>query len=146
MMRKITIAMIFVAVFTLLLAACGGGGDDASDTAASSTNGETAGDAARGEELYKQTTIGAASAPGCITCHSLDEGVTLVGPSHANIGAVAESRVAGLSAEEYLRQSIVEPDAEVTDGFSPGVMYQNYDNDLSADEIDDLVAFLLTLQ
>lgn len=143
MMRKITIVMSFATALMLLLAACGGGD---SDTAEPSSGGEVVGDAARGEELYKQTTIGSASAPGCVTCHSLDEGLTLVGPSHAGIGTAAASRVAGLSAEEFLRQSIVEPDAHVTENFSPGVMYQNYGTDLSEQEIADLTAFLLTLK
>ena len=96
--------------------------------------------------LYKGTTIGAASASGCIICHSLDEGVTLVGPSHYQIGSRATGVVAGKSAEEYLRESIIEPDAHVTDGYAPGVMYQNYTNELTDQEIDSLVAFLLSLQ
>ncbi len=54
--------------------------------------------------------------------------------------------MAGKSAEEFLRESILNPDAVVTEGFTPGVMYQNYGNDLTEQEIDDLVAFLLTLK
>ena len=139
-MRKILLLITLLGALTLLLVACGGGEDDAAEPASSDDA------VARGETLYKKTTIGAASAPGCITCHSLDEGVTLVGPSHAGIGAAAASRVAGLSAEEFLEQSIVEPDAEVTENFSPGVMYQNYASDLTEQEIADLVAFLASLK
>jgi len=142
-MRKVTWVLVLLAVLSLLLVACGGGDSEPAEPA---SGGEVVGDAARGEELYKQTTIGAASAPGCITCHSLDAGVTLVGPSHAGIGTAAGTRVAGLSAEEFLEQSITEPDAEVTENFSPGVMYQNYGSDLSEQEIADLIAFLLTLK
>ena len=50
------------------------------------------------------------------------------------------------SAEEFLEQSIVEPDAEITENFSPGVMYQNYGTDLTDQEIADLVAFLASLK
>ncbi len=142
-MRKFTLLLALVVALSLVLVACGGGGGEAGP--AESTGGG-AGDAARGEELYKTTTIGSASAPGCITCHSLDEGVQLVGPSHYQMGARAASVVPGMSAEDYLRQSIVEPDAHVTEGFAPGVMYQNYANDLSEQEISDLVAFLMSLQ
>lgn len=139
-MRKILLFVALLGAISLLSVACGGGEDDAAEPASS-------GDAvARGEALYKNTTIGAASAPGCVTCHSLDEGVTLVGPSHAGIGTAAASRVAGLSAEEFLEQSIVEPDAHVTENFSPGVMYQNYGTDLTDQEIADLVAFLASLK
>jgi cytochrome c553 len=139
-MRKIVLVVLLLSAFTLLLVACGGSDDDAAEPASS-------GDAvSRGEALYKKTTIGAGSAPGCITCHSLEEGLTLVGPSHAGIGTAAASRVAGMSAEEFLEESIVEPDAEITENFSPGVMYQNYDSDLSEQEIADLVAFLASLK
>ncbi len=132
MNKRTTIQLLFlVLVLSLTLMACGGGDEP-----------EAAGgpDAARGETLYKQTTIGAASAPGCVTCHSLEPGVTLVGPSHAGI-----SSRAGVD-EAFLRQSIMEPDAVVTEGFTAGVMYQNYATDLSDQEIDDLVAYLLTLK
>jgi cytochrome c553 len=142
-MRRIIVIMILVSAFTLLLAACGGSDDDTGEPASGEAG---AGDAARGESLYKKTAIGAASAPGCITCHSLDKDVTLVGPTHAGIGTAAASRVAGMSAEEFLRQSIIEPDEEVTENFSPGVMYQNYGSELSEQEIADLVAFLTSLK
>jgi hypothetical protein len=32
------------------------------------------------------------------------------------------------------------------EGFSPGVMYQNYANELTEEEVDALVAYMLTLQ
>lgn len=105
-----------------------------------------AGDASRGKALYEKTVLGTSAAPGCITCHSIETGVTLVGPSHAGIASRAGSVVPGLSAEEYLRESIVNPDAHITEGFAPGIMYQRFGADLSEQEINDLVAFLLTLE
>ena len=131
----------------LVLAACGGG-----DTASEPASGEettvevAAGDATVGETLFAQTTIGSANAPGCITCHSLETDVTLVGPSMAGVATRAETAVSGMTAEEYLRQSIVEPNAHVTDGYVEGVMYQNFGTDLPAKSIDDLTAYLLTLE
>jgi len=101
------------------------------------------GDANKGEMLYRQTFLGDVPAPGCITCHHIDENEVLVGPSHIGIGTRAASAVEGLSAEEYLRQSIIEPNAHITDGFVEGIMYQNYADELSDKDIDDLVAFLL---
>ncbi len=140
-MRKITLFAVVVLALSLLLTACGGG-----DDTSTASGGDVIGDAARGESLYKGITIGAASAPGCISCHSLDPGVVLVGPSHDGMGTRAETAVAGKSAEEYLKESIIEPDAEITDGFTAGVMYQNYGTDLSDQEVADLVAFLMTLK
>lgn len=135
-----SILFTILALLSLLFVACGGGDSD--------TSGESAGQdpAAIGEELYTGQTIGSASSPGCVTCHSLEEGVTLVGPSHAGLGSRAGTLVAGMSAEDYLKESILEPDAHVVDGFSPGVMYQNYANELTDDEVEALVAYMLTLQ
>ncbi len=135
-------------VLTLVLAACGGGGGEEAAPAEQQT---VSGDPARGEALFKQNTIG--GAPGCITCHSLEPGQTLVGPSVAGIATRAEEIInspdykgKAKTVEEYLRESIVDPNAYVVKGFSPNLMYQNYGKDLSAQQIADLVAFLATLK
>ncbi len=104
------------------------------------------GDAVRGEKLYRQTIIGTGNSAGCVTCHSLEPDVTLVGPSHAMIGADAANRVPGMSAEDFLRESIVDPNEEIPDGFTVGVMYSNYKKELSPQEVEDLVAYMLTLK
>lgn len=140
MNKKILLLMLaFAAV--LLLGACGGGGGDTAGSGDSPI-----GDAANGEKLYNQTVIGSASAPGCVTCHSLEPGVVLVGPSHAGVATRAGSYVEGMSAEEYLRESIMDPDAHVVEGFSPGVMYQNFGEELQAREVNDLIAYMMTLK
>lgn len=126
---------------SMLGVACGGSEGDST-----SLEGEAVGDPARGEKLYNQTVIGAGSAPGCITCHSLEESVTLVGPSHFRLGTRAGEIVPGTSAEKYLKESIVNPDTQITEGFTEGGMYKNYGKELSNQEIADLVAFLLTLK
>jgi len=139
-MNKKKFFVLLALVLMLLLAACGGGGD----TPAASDD-SSVGDAANGEKLYSQTVIGSASAPGCVTCHSLEEDVVLVGPSHAGLANRAGSYQEGMSAEEYLRESIVDPDAHIVEGFTPGVMYQNFATDLKAKEVNDLIAYMLTL-
>ena len=142
-MRKKLLFVLMVVFSVLLLSACGGGDErDSGDD----SGGAVVGDAARGETLYSQTTIGTASAPGCVTCHSLEAGTTLVGPSHAGVAGRAGTYVAGKTAEDYLHESIVTPDAHVVEGFTAGVMYQNYANELSEQEIADLVAYLMTLR
>jgi cytochrome c551/c552 len=144
MNRKVLLTVLVLAL-VMLLAACGGGGGDQAETG--DGGGSTSvGDAANGKALYEQTVIGSASAPGCITCHSLEPDVVLVGPSHAGVGARAGTYQEGVSAEAYLRESITDPDAHIVEGFTPGVMYQNYAEDLTARQINDLVAYLLTLQ
>ncbi len=97
-----------------------------------------------GEALFRQITLG--DAPGCTACHSLEPGTVIVGPSMVGIADQATVRVPGQSAEAYLQQAIVNPDAHVVDGFTAGVMYQNYEEALTKEQIDALVAFLLTLE
>ncbi len=97
-----------------------------------------------GRSLYFETTIG--SNAGCRICHSLDPDVTLVGPTFGGVATRAASRVPDLTAEEYLRQSILDPDAFVVDGFSAGQMIPTYLEILSEEDVDNLVAFLLTLE
>lgn len=144
-MRKLTLTILLALLFAFGLTACGGGGDEAADSGGDSG---AVGDAANGERLFNESIIGAASAPGCITCHSLEPGVVVVGPSQSDVGARAETEGAalGISAEEFLRQSIVEPNAQITEGFTADVMYQNFGEELTNTQINDLVAFMLTLK
>ena len=72
-----------------------------------------------------------------------EPGVTLVGPSMAQIGTAADTRVSGQSAEEYLRESIVAPNDFVAEGFAENLMPATYGSELTEEEISDLVSFLL---
>jgi cytochrome c551/c552 len=101
------------------------------------------GDPVAGKELFHQTTI--ESAPGCMTCHSTRPDKVIVGPSLAGIANRAGVRVTGQTAEDYLHNSILDPNLYVVDGFSSGLMYQNYKNVLTDEQISDLIAYLSTL-
>lgn len=142
-MNKKLLVLLVICISLLSLAACGGGN---TSTTTPAEEPAPVGDAANGEALFAQPTIGANNAPGCITCHSLEPDVVIVGPSQAGLATRAETRVAGQSAEEYIRNSITEPNAYVVEGFAEGVMYQNYATDLTAEEINDLIAYTLTLK
>lgn len=104
------------------------------------------------EEAAPATAVAALPAPGaarsgealyneymCTTCHSLDAPTPLVGPSLYDVG----SRLS--RAEIY--ESIMEPDAEVAEGFPAGLMGATlgsvgfYDN-VSSNELKTLVEFL----
>lgn len=139
-MLKRSLLLLAISLSLMGLVACGGNEDNASGEP------EPVGDAANGEMLFAQPLIGVNNAPGCITCHSLQPDVTIVGPSQAGVGARAETRVPGQTAEQYLRNSILHPDEFLVEGFAPGLMYQNYDTDLATETVDDLVAYMLTLQ
>lgn len=124
--------LLAAVVTCVILSACGGT-SDSTTTAAERRGGVDT----FGIELFEERVVGAN--PGCVTCHSLEEDVTLVGPS---LFAV-ESRVDGLTAAEYVRESIVDPDAYVVAGFVPGQMNPGWDDYLSAEQIESLVALLV---
>ena len=83
----------------------------------------------------------------CYQCHTID-GVSngLVGPDHTQVGTWAATRKPGLSAEEYIRESITSPQVFVTEGVEraiPGLMTTAITEGLTDEQVDALVAFLL---
>lgn len=119
-------------VLLLVVVLAGGCGGDA-------VSGE---DPAEWEDLLQETVL--EEQPGCSTCHSLEPGEVIVGPSLAGIGARAGDRVEGLTAKEYVEQSIRDPDAYVVQGYDEGTM-PSWDGILSDAQVEALVAYLLTL-
>lgn len=94
---------------------------------------------ARGRTLYSR-------APAiCSTCHSLEADVVIVGPSLHGIADRAWRRVLGQNAEEYIRRSILFPSEYIVPGYAD-VMQKNFGEVLTSDEINDLIAFLMTLE
>jgi len=91
---------------------------------------------ALGKQLYTQL--------GCNACHKLTDAgsVGLVGPGLDGIGGRAASSVPGQSAEEYIRTSIVKPNAFITPNYQP-VMPGDYGQRMSDAEVDALVQYLL---
>ena len=126
-------------LFSLFLCACSGGMQ-----AGSTSTEPPIGNAAEGEKLFQQPTIG--SAPSCSVCHSIEPDQVIVGPSLAGVANRAGSRVKGQTAQVYLRTSILDPNAYIVDGFTSGTMYQHYKDALSDQQVNDLVAYLLTLK
>jgi glucose/arabinose dehydrogenase/cytochrome c553 len=98
---------------------------------------------AHGEDLFRN---GAEGAPACVTCHLLDSTATGTGPSLVGLSERAGSEVAGLSAEEYVRQSILSPNEHIVEGYTANFMFQNYAQVLSDDDVDALVAYVLSLR
>ena len=78
---------------------------------------------------------------GCTSCHSLG-GVSTTGQIGPNLTGLADragNRVEDLEAEDYIRQSVLDPQAFVVDGFSPLMPALPLDTE----ELDALVEFLL---
>jgi cytochrome c2 len=90
--------------------------------------------------LFAQSIKGA---PACKTCHTLD-GTQSNGPSMQGYAARAATRVADEDAATYTTNSIKRPVAFIVSGYA-NIMYNQYRQLLSPQEIADLVAYLLTL-
>jgi cytochrome c oxidase subunit 2 len=79
---------------------------------------------------------------GCTGCHSLagvaNEG--FIGPNLTGLPDRAGERVEGLSAEDYVRQSVLDPQAYIVDGY--GEVMPTLPLDTA--EVDALVEFLLS--
>lgn len=82
----------------------------------------------------------------CAACHSLSADTVIVGPSLAGIATHAESRIEGLTASEYIEESILRPDAYRPPGFENEQMDTSLAKQLTVEEVEALVAFLLTLK
>jgi cytochrome c553 len=94
---------------------------------------------ARGRQVYRTL--------GCASCHeaSLSNLFRPVGPPLNEAGRVAGGRVPGLSAEDYLLQTITEPGAYVVPGY-PDSMPRGLAKDLSPEDLAALVAYLASLR
>lgn len=105
------------------------------------------GDVAQGEAL--------ATSLGCTACHI----AAPTGPawlptgSEPGMGTRAETRVTqpdytgeAEDAHQYLFESIVAPDVYVVPNFPPGIMPQTYGNQLTDEDMANLIAYLLSIK
>ena len=100
----------------------------------------TTGDASVGESIFHD---GKGSAAACINCHAAEPGPFALGPVMTGISERAGSRIEGMTAEEYLHQSIVHPGEFLVPGFRP-VMPPTYGENLTEQDIADIIAYLMT--
>ncbi len=97
-------------------------------TEAETTPEEPSGSAEAGEAVF--------TSAGCGACHVLEAagGAGEVGPN-------LDETLAGKD-EDYIRESIVEPNAVIAEGYQEGVMPANYREQLDDEQLGDLVALL----
>jgi cytochrome c oxidase subunit II len=127
-MKNTLLPIIIVAAY--LMAGCAG-----------SASAALPGDPENGRVIYESG--GEVGIP-CASCHSLD-GTKIVGPSWQGLAERAGTRIEGMSGPEYLKQSIREPSAHVVEGFAD-VMPHTFGETLTDDEIDDVIAFIYSLE
>jgi len=77
----------------------------------------------------------------CSGCHAVGQDTQTYGPSLHNVGEWAGSRMAGVSAEEYILTSVLRPSA-YRSPTATGVMPENISRRLSKDELLSVTAYL----
>lgn len=102
-------------------------------------------DALLGQQIFEKTHLGESKSMGCIVCHAINPGENSVGPSLKGLGSRAGETIPGVTAREYLYESIVNPDAYVVEGYLPAIMDSKYSKTLNEQQINSLVNYLLTL-
>lgn len=103
-----------------------------------------AGDPDNGKVLFNE--ISPQTGFSCAICHNVAVPGQIIGPSMLNIKDIAETRVDGETAEEYLYNSILNPDEYIVEGFVGSVMPQTWGDVFSDSDIDDIIAYLMTLE
>lgn len=82
----------------------------------------------------------------CNTCHTIGKSGALRFPDLAGIATRAATRVEGLSAVDYLAQSLYHPGDFIVPGFNPGMPVANKPPvGLTDDEILTVIAYLESL-
>lgn len=129
-------------------------GNDTAEVDQSGTKPVDEGDhpMAKGERLFQTAS------PACNACHSTSPGADMAGPSMSGLTTRAEEVLASedyqgdaTDVEGYIHESIVAPSAHLV----PGAMYSadgtsfmpmGYEDSLSEDEVDQLVAYLMSIK
>jgi mono/diheme cytochrome c family protein len=86
------------------------------------------GDAAAGKAVFTDQ--------GCGSCHMFK-----AAGSTGNVGPDLDKALQGKDAA-FVHESIVNPNAEIAQGYAPNIMPQTYGSQLSDKQLADLVAFL----
>lgn len=91
---------------------------------------------AKGQQVFVET---------CGPCHSTQPDTIIVGPSLYGIADRGGSRVDGLDARTYIYSSILRPDGYLVEGYED-LMPKDLGKKLTGEELDSVVAYLLTLR
>ena len=92
---------------------------------------------ARGRQVYRALNCGSCHEPNLFGQH--------IGPPLDHVGSVAATRRPGMSAGDYLRESIIDPGAYVVPGYTDS-MPRGLERSLSQEDLDALIAYLLSLR
>ena len=147
-MKKYTSLGFFFSVLLISLAACDNRDSSKENESAQVTQTAQTKPVTlqqQGEKLFQQKHLGKNKMIGCVLCHSIKKGEVIIGPSLAGLSLRAGHIVAGQTAKQYIKTSIINPDAHIVDGFLPSTMLSGYKEALSENELNALIAYLLQL-
>ena len=85
---------------------------------------------------------------GCFGCHSVD-GNDGVGPTWKGLFGSEKTLVSGekiMVDEEYLYEAIVNPNSQIVLGFPANVMAQNYSELFTDEDLNNMIAFIKSLE
>jgi cytochrome c oxidase subunit 2 len=112
-----------------------GGGGGGGGQAGGGGGGQAGGAAPDAKAIFTNGKDSSGATP-CGACHTLADAGT-----NGTTGPDLDQRLKGKDAA-FIKQSIVQPDAEVAQGFGKGIMPPNYGSTLSSAEVDALVKYL----
>jgi cytochrome c oxidase subunit II len=105
--------------------------------------------AAAEQEATSNPGLAVFKADGCGGCHVFTPAGTsgTTGPSLDDVNenftrAKAEGKTQATDLAGFIKESIVDPNAYIAEGFAPGIMPATFGDSLSPKQLDDLVAYL----
>ena len=81
----------------------------------------------------------------CGACHSLIEDTVIVGPSLAGVATRAKEGISEQDPRIYLMTAILRPCESLVEGFEC-LMPENFGKKLTGEEVDAVIAYLLTFE
>ena len=105
-------------------------------TTSTSTGG--GGDAAAGKAVFTSS--------GCATCHTFQPAGSnaTIGPDLDSAPATDAQADGNMALAAFIKQSITDPNAYIAKGFTKDLMPKDFGTKLSAKQLNDLVAFILS--
>jgi cytochrome c551/c552 len=109
-----------------------------SSTSITKTTPSSGGNAAAGKTVF--------TSAGCSTCHTFKPAGSngTIGPDLDTAPTASAKTDHNMPLAAFIRQSIIDPNAYIAKGYKSGLMPTNFKTQLSAKQLNDLVAFILS--